>query len=389
MFALYFFPPYLLTRGILRNVYYIAGSVISIVFIGWFLFKGRKNAEKHSKIMLSLITLFYVILCISTVKNNGPYTALIAQSVIAIGFSTCVIYYFTPQKRILSLRTLVFWLEICVVINLMTILVFPNGLYQVYGYTQAYSNPGYFLGHKNNAIEFLIPLIGCSSYLNILKGKTTSYNYKLILIISSTTALLTWSGNEILCIAAVVMCDILLILKGKVGWMKIPVMYLISLIISALLVFMDLLSYVAGILQSVLNKSGTVFARARFWQRAMVSIIQRPWLGSGVETSEVKYLKIGHPNSCHNYFLDYLYYGGILLLAVITGMIVMLSSKLKDANEYVKAKTAIIFLSYFVLWIGTPIHRDQLFFMFGFFMITICIDWKNLKTFSKPFLKLK
>ena len=62
------------------------------------------------------------------------------------------------QKYILN--SLIFVLETYVVLNLLTIILFPGGLYRIESYTGLYYNPAYILGHRNNAIEYFMPLCG-------------------------------------------------------------------------------------------------------------------------------------------------------------------------------------------------------------------------------------
>lgn len=379
VFMIYLFPEYLLRIGLMRNIYYIFASAVSLFFIIWFLFNGARKNSNHIKKMFLLILSFYVVVLISTYGNGGPRNALTAQSLIACGFAGAICYFFDEREYLISLKAIVVWLELCVIINLITVIIFPNGLYSVYGFNMSYANAAYFLGHRNNAVEYLIPLMGCSSYLNLIQGRRNSGNYYFVILLSLFTALLTWSVNEMLCVVAVLGCELLLVNREKLPMININIGYFASAGLTILLVAMDFLSYMSSTIEVVFKKNITVLSRVKIWERAVTAIYQKPWLGYGCEEATTKYMRIGHANSCHNYFLDCFYYGGTILMAIMTLIIFTVSNRVKNINRFVKAKISIFFVSYFVLWIASATHMNQLFIMFGFFMITMSLPWENIK----------
>ena len=66
-------------------------------------------------------------------------------------------------------------------------------------------------------------------------------------------------------------------------------------------------------------------------------------------------------------------------MIIVVLMILLANKKAQDYGSRINIKISTIFLSYFILWLGTPIHRNQLFFMFTFMMITICLPWNKIK----------
>ena len=77
-----------------------------------------------------------------------------------IVYCSLTAYMFERKNQKKWLRLLTIELEALVTLNLLTVILFPNGLYLIYGFNKGYSNAAYLLGHRNNAIEHMIPLTG-------------------------------------------------------------------------------------------------------------------------------------------------------------------------------------------------------------------------------------
>ena len=385
IFALFFTPYYLFSFSFdIQRVLYLLRGGVSVYFVVKLLLRYRKNRISNNLILLFvLIALFYGVLVVSTVVNGGPLIELIAQTVTAVGFAAAALCYFSSDKAMLALNELILWLEITAIVNLITVLLFPEGLYVTYGYGQAYSNPGYFFGHRNNAIETLIPLMGLACYKDLFLHRKRSVHYWFIIALSSLTSILTWSVNAILCVGVIVGIEILLLIRDKWGFLKVRVLFWGVTAFSCFITAFSGINYFFRFFENVLNKSHTLNERIRIWGRAIIAISQKPWFGYGAEDYDVKYLRIGHSNSTHNYILDYIYYGGIVLFIVVVLIFQMVDKVVRNQADIINAKISAMFGSYFVLWLGTPIHRNQLFYMFGFIIITVSLPWQKLNA-TKP-----
>ena len=378
VFALFFFPPYFLVFQAIHRVYYAVLSGISLIFIVLFFIRWRKNIFIPTKVLLLLVFTFYLMILIPTINNNGTTNSLLAELIIAVGFCSSIPYFFSNKNFTTSISALLVWLEMCVIINLITIIIFPEGLFLVYGYERRYSNPGYFLGHRNNAIEFMIPLICCCNLLNISKCRKKSINYIVVLFVCFITSVLTRSSNEVLCVVVIILFETVLIPKGKLKYTNIFIEYIAFFAFSFALIYLNYITSFMGIIEKVFNKSDTVGTRIWIWGKSIKAILNRPWTGYGAELSQIKYSHIGHANSCHNYFLDIVYYGGIPLLIIISVMFLIMSKSVSQANDSKRSKIFMVITSYLILWLATPIHRDQLFFMFAMFIIIVQFSSFNM-----------
>lgn len=382
VFLVYFCPAYFLTFTNIRNMYYAIAGAISVVFIFFVLLDKIKKEKRQGYLMVLLIFLFYGIILLTTYINGGPYRAYLVQSVIGVGFCAMVIYLFGRKLHNEALAAIIIVLEILVIANLFTILIYPDGLYLVYGYTvnSAFGRhqPGFLLGHRNNAIEYCIPLIGLICYKDLLDHKKHSLNYIFAIMISIISSILTWSANAIVCIAFIILAEVFMVVKKESKILNVGSLYISSAILSALIILADIQEFFSFFLEKILHRDVTLSNRTKIWSRALVAISEKPLLGYGIEEGSLKFLRISHSNSCHNYFLDYLYYGGIVLLCVITLIIVLISKRIKYVEKYLKVKMSIFFGAYFLLWLATPIHMNYLFIMFGFMTVTICMPWEEI-----------
>ena len=332
------------------------------------------------------LVFFYLTIVISTIINHGGYRFFILYSIVGIGFYAYIVRQLCKNKTSeIFLRDLIFVLEIYVVSNLITIIMVPDGLYRIYSYTNSFSNPAYILGHRNNAIEYFLPLCGLTALKNKLEGKTWSKNFIFVLVISLYTSLITWSVNEIICMLFLIIS--LLIYKTKrINWYKISTLFTCSAGLSVFLIFFGITPLMQTIVTNIFKKSITMSGRTIIWRLAVLSIVEKPILGHGVQNAYYNYLHLSTISSAHNYFLDYLYLGGIVSLIFVTFYIFFLNKELNNTHTSIRSFTSIFFGSYFILWIATPIHKENIFIMFAFFISAIIISKQiNLKNKAGEF----
>ena len=377
IFMFLFLPEYVQINTLIRYIYYVIGSIISIYFCLNGILALRKKVNRCCVHFLYEVIVFYTILLSATVINSGQLkTAYFAHAAIGIGACSLVLYEFNKHKAENILKALIISLEIYVTINLISVFVYPDGLYVLSSFSGDTTNAGYILGHRNNSIEYCIPLVGFNILLELYHNKKYSINHCYCLFISIITVVLTWSVNAILCMIFITVMDLYVVKKEK-AFIGIKNLYLSSACLSVLIIVYNVQSYFSDFLTSFFHRSVTFSSRTRIWSKSLEAICNNYLFGYGIEENVVKYQRIGHPNSCHNYFLDFLYYGGIVLLVDVSAMILSIVRRFKNLDSIIKSRIAVVFGSYFILWIATPIHRNYLFIMFVFFMSSISIPWEK------------
>lgn len=364
-FILLFYVPsaYLVTFGPIARVYYYGRMLLSlVVLIYWLLSKSSEL------LWIGSVAVFYSWLLIASLYNNASASILRQCAEIMFFGVTFVMLidmytsydYFRTVKAIRRTLEILFW------INFLSVIIFPEGLYIAVERNQ---NQGYFLGMRNNTIEIILPLLG-TSIIEEYFGKLKKGHTLLLSIAALVTYLISSSSNSLLCVAFLIAYFIFLYKKPHMKFMNIWTYLAASVASTLLIVVWDFEQYFEYIIVELLGKNLNFTGRDTIWQRSIYYISKRYLFGYGVESDEMKMAKIQHPNSCHNYYLDLLYYGGIfmtLIMLVVLLLLIFRNKKLPDLKD--REVLVITIGAYFILWIATPIHRDTISYMFMFWTV--------------------
>lgn len=310
-----------------------------------------------------LICLFWSIFILSTFINKGGDITSAAKPFITT-FILCSTFDMNKNTRHIFLQTFSFYLEVLIFINFLTIVIFPKGLYLIIGN----ENPHFFLGHRNNSIEYIIPAICSKMLLNFMNNKKNTFSSFLLFIIAILTVILTWSANAILVVAFLVFSLMLpteKIMPKILNAFNFFVIYLSSCI---LIIIYRLQEKFEWLIVGILHKSLDFTYRTYIWDKALKWIKKSPFIGYGYENEILKRSKISHPNSCHNYMLDFFYMGGIVLVIDLLLCLFLIFNKLKNNKTWASKILSYTLCGYFILWFATPIHLNTLNMMFLIFM---------------------
>ena len=352
---LYFVFFLCITPAFLLNNEYISyfveyGLVVCFACIAiMYLFHVIKRSNSK---FIYLVILFWVVFIISTIINgNGNVFAPIKQSLKCL--SLCFLYDMGNEKSKLHfLKSLYRYLYFIIVINFISVLLFPNGLY----FIQYNSNKHFFLGHRNNSIEYIIPALFIEM---LIKNKKIT----LLYIICLLTTIITWSVNAIVVLVFMLFYSCFLsngVTKKIINEFNLLIAFL-SIDIG--IVVFRLQYLFKHIIVDVFHKTLDFTGRTKIWDKSISWIKKSPIIGYGYEDPLYKLRKIGHSNSCHNYLLDYLYIGGIIELLIMIIIIVKVLLKSCKTELLYRSIFINVIFSYFILWLATPLHID-----------TICIN---------------
>lgn len=329
-----------------------------------------------TSIMVAILC-YYAIFIFATIVNGNSFSQVlqIIRAFVAC-FNLIVVsdYYMKNKSRLFFYSAKLFFFSI-IIIELFTIMFYPNGLYETMN-----ANPHYFLGHRNNTIEYILPGLLICGIDKILNRK--SEHCTLYFVVSFLCVLLTWSANSMVSMFVFLLYFLLKSKKSFVMIFDYWSMFIMSALASFGIIILKVQHYFEWLIVGILNKSLDFTNRDMIWERALYFIKKSPIFGYGFEHYLVKASKIIHPNSCHNYYLDFLYSGGILMLTTIVVMVIMVGKKLKKVNENEKlnkiSKGAIgVIIAYFVIWIATPIHLETIGYMF--FVFFVAYNYEKIK----------
>lgn len=265
-----------------------------------------------------IIVLLEVWITLSTFLNNGLLGVAWSNKIRTIALMALVIDYLSKDIEML-LRALMLHCELCVYINLATVLVFPQGLYsRIIGPYAA--SQEWFLGVTNYFIIWLLPAMMIAwIYKEYFKDSKRSV---CLIICCIITEIIKGSGTGLVGVF------LLLILLLFPFWKKIITPFRGVLIVGVMFVVIVVLNnanFLEPIIVGLLGKDMTFSNRITIWSNAISAILSNPLLGYGIKSNEVTSSILGVFQSgfiwtgathCHNEILQVAFLGGFVALAL-------------------------------------------------------------------------
>lgn len=224
--------------------------------------------RKRFSLITFLILLILTLIILVTIRRSGDY--LTAIQVISRPFLIVMVLDYYRNKVDCVLST---WMKICfilVFIDLMSMILFPTGLYA----TNLY-DINWFLGYKTARFEYVMPLVLISLYLSYKSKNNISLYLLLTLFMSLFTMWYSKSTAAFLSLLFLIIIVILDFFKGHLK-QKFYLYYLIfaNKIIILLYTFANIalflisqLIIVQQFVINVLHKDPTLTTRTTLWAR--------------------------------------------------------------------------------------------------------------------------
>ena len=319
--------------------------------------------------------IFFGIILISTIFNDGNTYAFFNS--ILPTFGLCLLFDIYLKKNPKALFKAFTVLEIYIYINIITILLFNNGMYKSGVY---YEN--WFLGYKNIQIRTILPIVCMSMINSYIVFDKINIRTMFLLIISAVTFILIKSST------ALVGFSVFLLLFYKYHKVKKKIPKILS--VNFFLLITSILFYIISVLKlqnlfeffivGILHKDLSFNGRMKIWDMAFSFLKTKPFLGYGYLTGE-DFQKIfnsffyTHP---HNYYLYILMTGGIvLLIALIIGLLYANKSIIKSNNKIYSRIVLFTIISFLVMGITESITSTVL--LYPIFVLAMnCNEISNL-----------
>lgn len=294
-------------------------------------------------------SIYYIALLIPTIINNSNILGVIREMI--CNLTTILILNSLSKEQFKEkLNKLVLVLEILTFLNLIIILISPEGLYNI-GYARKY----FLFDHVNIAIRYLLP--GCClemirSYLesNKIDKRCAFYLSSVIL-----TLILTTPVTGIIGFIAFILA---FLLTKKVNLIRKIIQPFNSVLgagtVSFLIIVVKIQIYFSSFIENVLHKDITFTGRTEIWQRTIDLISNNFLIGYGRLSIEDR-INILNASSPHNQFLVIMFEGGILLLILtFIGMFYITKKLKKCRNKEISAILLSTIFSYSIMWITEP-----------------------------------
>lgn len=364
-------PSYLANISILKYLFFF----VAMLTVGYVIFNMLK--QKNISYNSMLIGLFYFCYLISTaIGKQGDISRFIISTAPVI-FVVLLLEIESKKDRLKEF--IVVMLSILTMhnaLNFLSIIVFPRGLYDARGIGEftntliAKSSTGfYYLGYLKGYTDVHITVCGlCLLAFGLTKAKF----YKKLFYFNYITALIT---NIIVLnisgLVALILIAFVFLEKIQNVLKKVSLFQLVSsaFLIWLMVVVFRIQQYLAPLFK-LIGKDVTLTGRTDLWDVGISEFCKHFWLGNGVISREHAY-NIFHfgIGSVHSFFLEILFYGGILAMTVFILYLVYINKCLYVVGEYDQTLTYyskyFIFIYLFFLIYNSPQQKLYAFLFFS------------------------
>ncbi len=335
--------------------------------------------KKNIPIVYISFVVLWSFLFISTVYHRNSISTYVTQIGPCLLFLLIVASIRNENELFLLLSI---WQRLCLillVIDLTSMIIYPNGLYKG---DNAYYDINWFLGFKTERLYYLIPLVVFSTFL-VLKEKH-KINITLILICSLTIISTLWSQATGGVISIFLFLACIPFMESFVERRKNIISRILTGIIRLFsnfysfvsayffifvtIVFLQNNSRLISLVASITGKSMTFSNRLPLWTFTIQHLNNHFLVGEGMlSTQQYQIITRGY-NNPHNVILSYLLNGGIIgLLLVFLCIYLSFSSKKKKPLKIVFILGIVVYL---ILGIGSSALAYCPFF---FCLMYLCV----------------
>lgn len=355
-----FFKPvclqYYSKLALIENVFVIWKIVSAFVaIVAFILYIWKRKYTKIPKLII-WIGLFEGSILFSTIFNRGNLMKGAIDAVSIISFAI-ILTLGIKYNHIRLIQILGKLMKVLVLLNLLSIICFPNGL------------NGDLYHNKENALYFMVVDNGSALFLSfsclvflldsfIRKGYL-SKKHKVYIGICFLSAVLSKSATAIL-LLIVLLIGIMLLMKGSIDKIINPkILFSIYLCLFVFLITMQNNIVIAFILNYVFGRSSNFTGRYVLWEQAIRLIIRKPILGYGRIVND--YISAwGGYYSSHNYALEILLQGGIVALGFFVKIIIDALKKL-DSRKIAKYILLVLWGMLIAAMMESAVHSVYIF----------------------------
>ena len=342
--------------------YMINGIVLAFTFFTFFKYFSQR---KYSVFSISFL-IYIIVLFISSFLNDLATPELIIKSYLRI--ATCVLFFdmlsdnIVPTQRII--RVWYYAFAFTTIINFITILLYPNGMYRDSIYTT-----NWFLGYDNMHICFFlatIALMFVHKYINSRKMNLFDY---MLLIVIIFQVYYCFSANSVVAITIFIFYYIFKKFVDSKKVFNVKNYFLIYIFFNIMFVFFRIQEKFAWLIVNILNKNLNFTGRTYIWDRVIELIKEKPILGYGKENIAVISNKLGNTAfaHAHNTILDAWYKGGTIGMICFVSLLIIPAKKLYENKNNVLAKNLSLIFFLFLLLMLFEARQEN----FGLYMLLI------------------
>ena len=315
---------------------------ILLIGTGCILLKYR---YRPSKWMYMAFVYCAVLVCSSYFNFTDRANFHLIISNLKIMVLLCAIEWETKKYGKNALKNIWRFLLIILSANTVSIVLFPNGLYQIdYVWNEWGAKDvmrQWILGNKNSqTIWYLLLMILTYILFSDAHISRNKLKNRIVLLytiaISAITMLLVASSTGIVAITVLAVGMILSFFrKSPIDFEWNPKWILVGYIIISILIIGGNATFLKPIIADLFGKDLTFSNRTTVWLRALLLFIQKPIFGWGVLGDDGMRNALGSLSytSAHNQFLNTMLQGGTILFLILIAMVFIIFDKLSKCED--------------------------------------------------------
>ncbi len=359
-----YFKPAVITKvPSLNEVIDIMRIIFSIAIL--FAYIGKR---KYSKFILMLLA-FQGTIVISTIFNNGNIKSAIIIMITIV--TLCMFIELCLYNSVKEFFIAVWYLfATLIVIELVLMFLYPNGLIDVGVFQQRY----HLLGHRNQMVQILAPLVAIFLVKSIVYYEKIT-NITIIMITCILLSLYLCGSSTALVGVILIVIYFLLFYKGIfkkiITFNKVIVVYTITYILIVIVQAQEKFKF---FIEVVLNKSLTMSSRTFIWNNAieLVKQCKTPLWGYGMGNISIPVWGdvYSHP---HNQILNIILEGGYIAIILFILILFICGKQLNKFRQNDSAKIFVYFIFVILVVMLTEYYGSSLMF---FMLLTMAYHIK-------------
>lgn len=322
--------------------FYLSFAILLIRFLSYILRGGRLSGHA------GMLFCFWGLSAMISLFRGAGIVAWFSVSIASI--FPCLLIEMEKKNLDRIVISFLTWFEIIIYINLFFMLRYPNGMYIS---TNSQYTANWLLGYKSSFQYFLLPGV-CFSLLN---GHYRKQRVRMLFLLSACILESILAMNAMLIVGLAVLLVILISrLYQRTSLFNMTIYFLIVIAANILTIFFSTLLTSSALGSSVLlffGKNATLSARAtNIWPKVLADISRNWFAGYGILPNSERISRFGGIYAAihaHNQLLEFLFIGGILLLAVFVLYLLLINKRLMKHKDLPSAH--ILAVSIFALFL--------------------------------------
>lgn len=304
------------------------------------------------------VILFQVCCVFADLRNSLPYMGDLIRAVQTIGLVLLLELFCRNGIQRTFLEVVSFWLGSYIVINVITILLFPGGMYvDDRGWTQ-----NYFFGYKNSHIYIYLPYLACSALRDTLKYGRLKLRFFIFVGVITIASFVVQSSTSAIVTLFVAVLIVFAHNSTLPKWLNAATAMIASAVLSIAIIGFHFQTRFSNLIQVLFKKDATFSNRIAIWATSILDILRHPILGNGNDNVSIAlYWKV---SQCHNKYLDVLFVGGAVLMAIFIWLLYLVCYRLIKDNGKVTANImTFLMFGYAILFLMESRRPDVLIFL--------------------------